>query len=136
MWIFFTKPPNPQIQLNCQQVLELVLHETEIVLSSSIDPNTWTITIFANLLYSLNFSFKIKDELILIHNLVARFNSKCSPIAPLALWDIVSLKQEDFTSNICESKKRGTIIPWVLQVMFYTICGKFETTYSIKSSNM
>jgi hypothetical protein len=53
----------------------------------------------------------MEEELIFIHNLVTRFNFECSVIALLALWDIVNLKQKDCTSNICESKRGGTIIP-------------------------
>jgi len=52
----------------------------------------------------------MEEELIFIHNLVIGFNSKCSAIALLALWDLVNLKQEDCTSSICESKRGGTII--------------------------
>jgi len=46
--------------------------------------------------------------------MVARFNYECLVIAPSILWDIMSLKQEDFTTNIYESKRMGAIIPWVL----------------------
>jgi hypothetical protein len=85
-----------------------------IVLSFWIDPNTWTIVVFANLLYLLNFSFKMGRELILIHDLVTRYNFECLAIAPSTLWDIMSLKQKDCTSSICESKRRGIIIPSIV----------------------
>ncbi len=77
------------------------------VFSSSTDPNTWTIAIFANLLYLLNFSIK-NGSIIHLHPQfgnwiqVWTFNH-----TPWTLWDIVSLKHDDFTSNICESRR-----PW------------------------
>jgi len=54
------------------------------------------------------------EKLILVHDLVIRFNFECLAIAPSTLWDIMSLKQKGCTSSICESKRRGIIIPSIV----------------------
>jgi hypothetical protein len=53
-------------------------------------------------------------ELIFIHDLVTRFNFECLAIALSTLWDIMNLKQKDYTSSICESNRRGIIIPSIV----------------------
>ncbi len=45
-----------------------------------------------------------------ICHLEIRFKFECSTITPSTLWDTVNLKNEDYTSNKCESRKGMTII--------------------------
>ncbi len=64
------------------------------VLSSSTEPETWTITISPNFLYSLSLHIKTWELLIFIHNLETRFLSKLWTITGFALWFIISWKKK------------------------------------------
>jgi len=70
--------------------------------SSLTNPNTWTIAIFANLLYLLNFSIKNGSKIDLhpqFGNWIQIWTFNHYPL------NIMSLKHDDFTSNICESRR-------------------------------
>ncbi len=69
------------------------MNERLNILSSSTNPNIWTIPIFTNFTYSLSLQLKIIENPIFIDNLEIRFKSKCATITPFVLWDIVTFKK-------------------------------------------